>query len=242
LQDKLNNKNMTPTKTPIRFFYASITVISILIFISSCVKQTAPSNTDPTKPNPPTSPASSNIIYTDLNPDSSILLATDSFNLDVNNDGITDFTFNKYLSSTECRSAVQEKFAFNIHLSIKPATANNAIMASASNLALALDADSGTIIGPDSLWATTSEILLEGAAISSCTLVTGHAGYWLNVSDKYLGLKFNAGNKTYYGWARLSSSYSVSSASHLIVGGQLIIKDFAYNSVPDQLILAGQTK
>jgi hypothetical protein len=230
---------MTPTKTPTRFFYASITVISILIFISSCVKQTPPP--DPTKPTPPT-PAGSTIIYTDVNPDSSILLTTDSFNLDLNNDGITDFTFNKSLSSTECRSAVQTAFTFHIHLSITPASANNAAMTSALNIALALDADSATTIGPDSLWATTSEVLLEGVAISNCTPVAGHAGYWLNVSDKYLGLKFTAGNDTYYGWARLSSTYSLKSGSDLIVGGQLVIKDYAYNSIPDQPILAGQTK
>ncbi|HEX4374710.1 MAG TPA: hypothetical protein VHZ50_15510 [Puia sp.] len=234
---------MKSIKTPTNFSYTGIIIffISILIFAISCQKNTNPV-TVPTKPIPPTNPTGSTIIYTDVNPDSSILLTSDSFDLDLNNDGITDFTFNKSLSSTQCRSAVQTTFTFHIHLSITPANTNNAAMTSASNIALALDADSATTIGPDSLWATTSEVLLEGVAISNCTPVSGHAGYWLNVSDKYLGLKFTAGNNTYYGWARLSSTYSVGAGSDLIIGGQLILKDYAYNSAPNQPILAGQTK
>jgi hypothetical protein len=234
---------MKSTKTPTNFSYSGMIIlfISILIFSSGCVKQTTPPNSNPTKPTTPTSPAGSNIIYTDVNPDSSILLATDSFNLDLNNDGVTDFEFNKQLSSSECRSPEQPTFTFHIHLSVTPANAGSAIMTNTSNL-LALALDSSTPIGPDSLWATTSEVLLEGGAISNCTNVSGHAGYWIDVSDKYIGLKFIKDNNTYYGWARLSSTYSVVSPSILIIGGELILKDYAYNNVPNQPILAGQTK
>ncbi|HSZ86912.1 MAG TPA: hypothetical protein VK787_12840, partial [Puia sp.] len=233
---------MNPAKTPTNFYYSGMTVIliSILIFGASCMKQTTPTNPDPTKPTPPTNPTGSQIIYTDVNPDSAILITIDSFNLDINNDGITDFEFNRSLFSSECRSGAEgEKFGFRIQLSVIPVSGTNAIMTSASNAALALDADSAATIGPDSPWASTAEILLEGAEISNCNSIIGHAGYWLNVSDKYLGLKFIAGNNTYYGWARLSSTYSLGSAPYLIVGGQLIFKDYAYNSIPNQPILAG---
>jgi hypothetical protein len=234
---------MKSTKTPTNFPYSGtiILFISILIFSSSCVKQTAAPNSNPTKPNPPSSPTGSNIIYTDVNPDSATLLSTDSFNLNLNNDGVTDFEFNKSLSSSECRSPEQPTFTFHIHLSVTPAKAGNAIMTNSSNL-LALALDSSTPIGPDSLWATTSEVLLEGGAISNCTSVMGHAGYWINISDKYIGLKFIKDNNTYYGWARLTSTYSAISASSLIIGGDLIIKDYAYNNVPNQPIVAGQNK
>src|SRR3984957_6178999 len=222
---------MKSTKTPTNFSYSGIIIvlISILIFSISCQKKTIPTNPDPTKPIPPNNPTGSQIIYTDVNPDSSILLSTDSFNLDLNHDGITDFEFNRSLSSSECRSGAEgEKFGIYIHLSVTPVSGTSSIMTSAPNVALALDVDSAATIGPDSLWATTAVVLLEGAEISNCNSITRHAGYWLNVSDKYLGLKFTAGNNTYYGWARLSSTYSPGTTSYFINGGQLIIKDYAY--------------
>lgn len=233
---------MRSIKTLTNFFYVSIAVISILILSNSCVKQTT--TPDPTKPTPPVNPTGSNIIYTNVDPDSSILLLTDSFNLDLNNDGITDFEFKKSLSSSECghNPEVPPTVAFHINLSVTSASAVNAIMTNASTF-LALALDSSAAIGPDSLWSNASQALLEGGAISYCALTTtGHAGYWLNIADKYIGLKFIKGNDTYYGWARLSSTYSLKSGSDLIIGGQLILKDYAYNSVSNQPILAGQTK
>ncbi|MGM5468691.1 T9SS type A sorting domain-containing protein [Flavobacteriaceae bacterium LMO-SS05] len=62
---------------------------------------------------------------------------------------------------------------------------------------------------------------------------------WCDVTDKYLGLKLfvdggpgSANDKTYYGWARLNVPKDASG---------WMIKDFAYNSTPDELITAGQT-
>jgi hypothetical protein len=58
-------------------------------------------------------------------------------------------------------------------------------------------------------------------------------GNWIDMNSYYLGLKLISGGHIYYGWARLSySSYS----------GFLFLFDYAYNSIPDQPILAGQKK
>ncbi len=59
---------------------------------------------------------------------------------------------------------------------------------------------------------------------------------WCGVNDKYLGLKFNIGTDTHYGWARLRVDSSTS----------YVIKDYAYNAtqtIPGQgdPINAGQT-
>ena len=239
-------KMMTATKAPpSSFSYTGIMIliISIVIFSCSCVKQTIPTNPVPTKPISPTSPTDSKIIYTDVNPDSAILLGRDSFNLDLNKDSLTDFEFLATLSSSECRSGAEgERLGIFIRLSVTPENGNSAVMTSAPNVAFAFDLDSSATIGPDSSWVNTTAVLLEGAEISNCNAITGHAGYWLNVSDKYLGLKFTAANNTYYGWARLSSTYLPGATPYFIIGGELIIKDYAYNSVPNQPILAGQTK
>jgi hypothetical protein len=51
--------------------------------------------------------------------------------------------------------------------------------------------------------------------------------------DGYIGLKLKKAGLIYYGWTRLSVSVSSTSAS-------FTIKDYAYNSVPNQPILAGE--
>ena len=52
---------------------------------------------------------------------------------------------------------------------------------------------------------------------------------------RYLGLRFSLDGATYYGWARLSIP-----DSPLIVAS-FTLKDHAYNSTPDEFILAGDT-
>ena len=217
----------------------AIVITYILIFIVSCSKDAKSPDTRHT------TTGSSTIVYTDVKPDSLILKNhTDSFKIDLNNDGIPDFEFARS-HVVLCDDNILGTWAYAITLSVKPASGNNAIMTTGPNLPRALD--SSTAIAKDSLWATISQVLLYGA-----TSATGHCktsvpiirGYWLNVFDKYIGLKFIKGNSMYYGWARLSSSYSLAPVPNhnLIISGQLTLKDYAYNSIPNQSILAGQTK
>jgi hypothetical protein len=56
-------------------------------------------------------------------------------------------------------------------------------------------------------------------------------GEWIGVSDKFLGVKFNIGANTHYGWARLDVS----------AGADTIrLKDFAYNQMAGTGLDAGQ--
>lgn len=57
-------------------------------------------------------------------------------------------------------------------------------------------------------------------------------GFWPGATDKYLALKLIAGTNTYYGWARFD---------FLAMSGSFTIKDYAYNSSPNDCIFAGQT-
>jgi len=221
--------------------FNKLIILFFLIFAISCQKRIIqnPGKTIVT--------TGSNIIYTDVNPDSVILkLSTDSFNLDLNNDGITDFVFNRsYITwIAKCGRSGFQMSATHIALSLKPASGSNSIMTSGSGIAQAQALDSSTAITPDSLWSTTSQDLLQGTITpTTLCILPAIGGYWLNVSDKYLGLKFIINNITHYGWARLSSSYSVSTTSSgSLIIGQLILKDYAYNIIPNQPILAGQTK
>jgi len=57
-------------------------------------------------------------------------------------------------------------------------------------------------------------------------------GYWPGVTNKYLALKLIVGTNTYYGWARLD---------FLEMSGSFTIKEYAYESTPNDCIQSGQT-
>ena len=228
------------------FSFILIILFSVLILASSCNKEAS----GETGKKPP--PMGSTIIYTDVKPDSVIFKDSailkmgpaSSFSLDLNNDGINDFQFNS--TKRLCGDGLSAPTVNRLYISVQPASGGVAIMTnnvipSISDLGAAFD--SAVVIAPGSLWVSTSRVLLSGASWGSMRCMFP-MGYWLNVSDKYLGLKFIKGNSTYYGWARLTSSYYSAPFGiyrHL-TGGQLILKDYAYNSTPNQPILAGQTK
>lgn len=60
-------------------------------------------------------------------------------------------------------------------------------------------------------------------------------GYWFNVTNRYLGLKFQIKGKTHYGWARLDVHVNRVKVSATLTG-------YAYETVPDKAIIAGQIK
>jgi hypothetical protein len=60
-------------------------------------------------------------------------------------------------------------------------------------------------------------------------------GQWINVAHRYLGLKFKINGKTHYGWARLSVHHSLGQFTAELTG-------YAYETIPNRAIRAGQTK
>lgn len=130
-------------------FLPAIFFISILIFSYGCSKETGKTS-------------GSDIVYTDVVPDSVIVNSTlqkDSFKLDLNNDGVIDFEFDRG-DVVLCNDYWTGTVGHATFLSLKPTSGSNAIMTSGANLALAID--SLKRIAPDSQWVTTSQILLHG--------------------------------------------------------------------------------
>jgi hypothetical protein len=62
-------------------------------------------------------------------------------------------------------------------------------------------------------------------------------GYWVNVTDRYLGLMFTLHGKVHYGWARLSVQ-----ASKRRFTLTATLTGFAYETIPGKSIKAGQIK
>ncbi|MBA3915676.1 MAG: hypothetical protein H0X25_17850 [Acidobacteriales bacterium] len=68
-----------------------------------------------------------------------------------------------------------------------------------------------------------------------CVLI----GSWVNQKRQYLGLRFEFGGETHYGWARLTvMSRGVRHGCHL---ASAHVSGYAYESQPDTEIKAGDT-
>ncbi|HEX4375153.1 MAG TPA: hypothetical protein VHZ50_17740, partial [Puia sp.] len=186
------------------FSFSELIIFFFLIFSSSCQKKTIPTNPDPTKSTLPSSPTASQIIYTDVNPDSVILDSTllRHYNFDLNNDGIIDFVFTETIyPAPACRNQPTGTI-YAGH--IKPASGTNNAIIYELSADIARPLDSLSIIDSNANWTTDSLnklfYLVVAGPPAECNT---REGAWFYGADKYLGLKFIINNNTYYGWARL---------------------------------------
>jgi len=144
--------------------------------------------------------------------------------LDLNHDGISDFT----LQATEscdmnrCRSWLQ----------VYSAPPQNAIAGKSQWAAVLWPGDK---IGPKRR--SWGAIAIEFASTSS-GVRSGFRGAWANggkgFKDHYLGLKFLIDGRLHYGWARLTTT-----------GGWpylAVLTGYAYETIPGKSIIAGQKK
>jgi hypothetical protein len=165
--------------------------------------------------------AEAKIVYTATH---RVILAGKSYDLDLNHDGETDFTLvNHYMGTT---SGVQATF------SAAPAAGNavQGFVHLGRNSAFALKR--GARIGPKGAFPPGHASL----AYSTFFLTTGHrGGGWLNVSNRFLGLKFKLHGETHYGWTRLSVTVENFKISGTLTG-------YAYETIPNKTIIAGRTK
>jgi hypothetical protein len=146
------------------------------------------------------------------------------YNLDLNNDGTVDFLIQEWnLGGWSSDNALLADPAFG-----------NAVVGYKHVLAAALPF--GAPIGPQQPFVAGGA---NGEVMVSIThFTTGGTsyvhGYWANVKNRYLGLKFQINGHTHYGWARLSV---LRRAFHLTA----VLTGYAYETVANQEIRAGQT-
>lgn len=162
-----------------------------------------------------TQSAEAKIVYT---PAKIQIAANQNFSLDLNNDGIRDFIFSRWVYH-------------GYGLDIKPTKLQprNAIWIHSPAAASALS--SGVTVGPNSPLKAERLLLLE----NNCS--SGHCsayGPWNQAQNKYLGLSFVIHGQVHYGWARLN----VSLTNNLLTG---VVTGYAYETVPNTPIVTGQT-
>ena len=156
-------------------------------------------------------PIEAKIVYT---PAHHVVTHGGSYKLDLNHDGVTDFTL-KVRFSTSCSGFISS-------LSVKPAAGNGAQgWTGLQPYAFALKG--GARIGPADYF--------PGREMAS----VHYRGSWVNVRNRYLGLRFKVKGQTHFGWARLS----VQVQSQRVVG---TLTGYAYETLPNKAIVAGRTK
>ncbi len=154
------------------------------------------------------------IVYTDEVPDFAGGIGGQYF-LDLNNDATNDFRIHHNGSS---------------NLYVSPLTANNNVLGSGGATfayPFALSAGATISSGAGTFFNNGFSGGFQSLNYGSCSF-----GNWCNVTDRYLGLEFDFGGNTYYGWARLDVSFN---------GSSWTIKDYAYESTSGMAIIAGET-
>ncbi len=163
------------------------------------------------------------IHYTDVIPDSTVNapIISDSilyYLLDLNNDGIDDFKINiRYWYTFQSPTCCD-----NYAIWIESENSDNMIAADESTLGVCTQPlYSNDIIDNSLYWDNSSTINVWVEGLSGCSWPSG---------DTFLGLELIVNNDTLYGWYRIEATLT-----------SFTIKDYAYNDVPDEQILAGQT-
>lgn len=170
-------------------------------------------------------PTEAEVVYTPSR--NAVLVDGPATSLDLNNDGIVDFTLTNF-STNNYRGGTYSVF-FRAHA----AQASNGILSFTSNgrqTAAALP-DGAKIGSSGQFLAPANGLNLVGYSNRGGGT---YGGDWVKVEYAYLGLKFEVNGEIHYGWARIKYDQP-GDYHHATVYG------YAYETVANQPIIAGQT-
>jgi hypothetical protein len=171
-------------------------------------------------------PSEAKIVYTKAH---QVIGTNGVYNLDFNHDGVVDFLI------LESGYATFNGTRGSNTLLAKEALGNAVEGTIVGRRQFAVALMRGARIGP-------GKHFIKGGFRGETMVATGvsdlsnwKTGPWLNVTNRYLGLKFKIAGKTHYGWARLSVQLT----------GNFLIKatltGYAYETIQGKGIGAGQT-
>jgi hypothetical protein len=174
--------------------------------------------------------AAAEVVYTRVNVS---IPVGGTYNIDVEQDGFTDFTLRSSLLQDYC----QFGDGYVWILTVTPANGGGVVTDSGnitSSDAAALQRGVTVNVG-QSFYAGTA--VMAGLDWGFCG--TGALGEWLNSPNRYLGLQVkDAANNVHYGWAKVSTTAFVDQYGTL--HASTVLSGFAYETTPNQGILAGQ--
>ena len=162
-------------------------------------------------------PAEAKIVYTATH---QVIGPNTTYQLDLNNDGKTDFTFqNLQLDSSELLYLASQ------------AKQNGVYGFSFRSVPYAHAPKAGIRIGPNARFVYGNRVfMIDGNATQACH------GTWNNVKHHYLGLKFLVGQNAHYGWARLNVTCEPSQFKI-----KAVLTGYAYQTKANKAIVTGDT-
>jgi hypothetical protein len=146
-----------------------------------------------------------------------------SYDLDLNADGINDFQF-QFLSSHSGQSIAY----LALHMVSQPPP-KSVVVGSYGAAAL----KKGDVINASDDFRFCRSYCSSGFLMAFAE-PSRDFGSWVNVKNHYLGLRLHVKGQAHYGWARLSVQVSGVSVSAILTG-------YAYETTPNKSIRAGQT-
>jgi len=167
-------------------------------------------------------PAEARIIYKSTH---QVIGDRHSYRLDLNGDGKTDVTIeNLYHNGTNGEGTSWHSQALSAKMAGRNAVVYNTFGAAALK--------SGTRVGPKSPFHEGAKVM---AGLTSRGTSWSPFGSWLNVKNRYLGLRFKISGEPHYGWARLNVNVQFPLSITATLTG------YAYETIPKKPIIAGKT-
>src|SRR5580704_9449702 len=175
-------------------------------------------------------PAAAEVVYTKV--DISIPVGG-AYNIDLDQDGITDFTLRSHLLEDYCQFG--DGYAWT--LIVIPANGGGVVT------------DAGSVTASDAAALQNGLAVNHGQRFYGGVAVmagldwgfcgTSVFGEWLNLPNRYLGLQFkDAANNAHYGWAKVSTTAYIDQYGTL--HASTVLSGFAYETTPNLGILTGQ--
>jgi hypothetical protein len=175
-------------------------------------------------------PAEAEVIYTPSNTPMTVAPANEGpvyTTLDLNNDGVPDFTFT--ISSTLHFSSYGYTSRAKFILKISPEQIGNEVVQGKQPTTASAVA-AGVAIGPQQKFAASGYMVKRSGTFGTPNTL----GSWQPLEFAYVGLKLVINGEVHYGWARIKFPYPEATQYPSIYG-------YAYESTPNQPITAGQT-
>lgn len=166
-------------------------------------------------------PSEGKIVYTHVH---RVISDGQSFMLDLNHDDITDLTLKNKFYTGNCYTSECSHFQ---RLAVRLAPGNGVVYDVFGAVAM----KQGMRVGPNRGFHGNVETMAQLDTFRS----RPPFGSWLNVSNRYLGLKFKIKGEIHYGWARLTVNVQ------LLTQITATLTGFAYETIPNKPIITGNT-
>ena len=169
-------------------------------------------------------PAGAEIVHTNVN---QTMGRRGTLFLDLNQDGINDFELRELFIYSRGFASTS---TWNNKLYVIPAPGAGVVQCDYIGVAGALSA--GEVVGPGWKFLTGPALVRWDVALGDAYCV---GGSWCYNTRAFVGLRLQINGQTHYGWARITAKFDY--LKETIVTG---LHDFAYETIPNRPIIAGQ--